>query len=56
VTVMSAQMPLPLLPSQAIPIGTAAGLVEGGVVFLHGVAVPQPPWDGWGSGYWPTPG
>jgi hypothetical protein len=41
-TVMSAQMPLPLLPDEAIQIGTAAGLVEGaagGVVFLHGAAV-----------------
>jgi hypothetical protein len=40
--VMTSQMPLPLLPGEAVGIGAAAGLVEGaagGLVFLHGAAV-----------------
>jgi hypothetical protein len=38
---MTAQPPLPMLPGEAIPVGTAAGMVEGGaggVVFVHGSA------------------
>lgn len=39
---MTAQMPLPVLAAEAVPIGDAAGLMEGatgGVVFLHGNAI-----------------
>lgn len=39
---MTAQMPLPVLQGEAVPIGGAAGLMEGdagGVVFLHGNAI-----------------
>ena len=37
--VMSAQVPLPLAPGQASPVGAAAAIVEdddGGRVFVHG--------------------